>query len=289
MHFVKAKGILSAKNGMNIYRGCMHGCIYCDSRSECYGMNHAFEDVEVKENALELLENALRSKRAKCMIGTGSMSDPYIPLEQSLGMTQKALEIVHRYGFGFTLITKSSSVLRDLKLLQAVNQKAKCVVQMTITACDDAVCKIIEPNAAPTSERFAALKTLNEAGIPTVVWLTPILPFITDTKENIEAILNRCIEVKVRGIICFGMGLTLRTGNREYFYEKLDTHFPGLKEKYIGIYGNSYSVMSPNNRELMTLFRRICETRGIEHNIGKIFKYLNSLETMQKQAQLELF
>ncbi|MGI5173889.1 radical SAM protein [Treponema sp. OMZ 840] len=288
MHFVKAKGILSAKNGMNIYRGCTHGCIYCDSRSECYGMKHAFEDVEVKENALELLEDTLRRKRAKCMIGTGSMSDPYIPLEQRLGMTRKALEIVQRYGFGFTLITKSPSVLRDLNLLQAVNQKAKCVVQMTLTACDDALCKIIEPNVAPTRERFTALKTLHEAGIPTVVWLTPILPFITDTKENIEGILNRCIEAKVRGIICFGMGVTLRAGNREYFYKKLDAHFPGLKKTYIKIYGDSYSVMSPHNTELMSVFRRTCKAHGIEHNVGKIFKYLNNLENTQ-QKQLELF
>lgn len=252
-------------------------------------MNHAFDDIEVKENAIELLENALCRKRIKCMIGTGSMSDPYMPLEQRLGMTRKALETAYRYGYGFTLITKSPSVLRDLDLLQAINKKAKCVVQMTLTAYDNALCKIIEPNVAPASERFAALKTLNTAGIPTVVWLSPILPFITDTKENIEGILNYCIEARIRGIICFGMGLTLRKGNREYFYEKLDAHFPGVKEKYIKHFGTNYILISPHNAGLMSVFRSICENRGIEHDTRKIFKYLNTLETVQKPSQLELF
>ena len=184
MHYVKAKGILSSKNGMNLYRGCSHGCIYCDSRSKCYHMNHDFEDIEVKENAIGLLEYALKHKRKKCMIGTGSMTDPYIPLEMEIGNVRKALELIYAYGFGFTVITKSNRILRDL-------------------------------------------------GIPTVVWLTPILPFINDTEDNISGILDMCMEAKVYGIICFGMGLTLREGNREYFYEQLDSLFPGLKEKYI--------------------------------------------------------
>jgi len=242
MHSVQAKGILSTKNGMNLYRGCTHGCIYCDSRSDCYQIKHTFEDIEIKENAIELLETALRRKRNKCMIGTGSMTDPYMPLEGQIGMTRKAIETVYRYGFGFTVITKSPLILRDLELLQAVNKKAKCVVQMTLTTYNDKLCKILEPNVAVTSERFIVLKTLRDAGIPTVVWLTPILPFINDTIENIEGILQYCIEAKVFGIICFGMGLTLRDGNREYFYKNLDASFPGLKETYMQRYGNSYST-----------------------------------------------
>jgi len=291
MHFVQAKGILSAKNGMNLYRGCTHGCIYCDSRSACYHINHGFEDIEIKENAIELLEDALQRKRNKCMIGTGSMTDPYMPLEEKLGMTQKAIETVHRYGFGFTVITKSPLILRDLELLQAINTKAKCVVQMTLTTYDDSLCKILEPNVAVTSERFTVLKTLRDVGIPTVVWLTPILPFINDTVENLEGILQYCIEAKVRGIICFGMGLTLRDGNREYFYKKLDAAFPGLKEKYIQRYGTRYSVMSPHNTRLMNIFCTRCKENGIETNLDVIFAYLSAFDKIpgKTNAQLELF
>ena len=289
MHFVQAKGILSSKNGMNLYRGCTHGCIYCDSRSECYQIKHMFEDIEIKENAIELLESTLRRKRNKCMIGTGSMTDPYMPLEEKIGMTRKAIETVYRYGFGFTVITKSSLILRDLELLRAVNKKAKCVVQMTLTTYNDSLCKILEPNVAVTSERFAVLKKLRDAGIPTVVWLTPILPFINDTIENIEGILQYCIEAKVFGIICFGMGLTLRDGSREYFYKNLDTAFPGLKEKYIQRYGNNYSVISPHNARLMNLFRTRCKETGIEYIPATIFSYLTAFEDQRKDAQPELF
>ena len=274
---------------MNLYRGCTHGCIYCDSRSDCYQIKHTFEDIEIKENAIELLETALRRKRNKCMIGTGSMTDPYMPLEGQIGMTRKAIETVYRYGFGFTVITKSPLILRDLELLQAVNKKAKCVVQMTLTTYNDKLCKILEPNVAVTSERFAVLKTLRDAGIPTVVWLTPILPFINDTIENIEGILQYCIEAKVFGIICFGMGLTLRGGNCEYFYKNLDTSFPGLKETYMQRYSNSYSVMSPYNTQLMNLFRTRCKENGIEYNPNTIFSYLTAFEDKQQGGQLELF
>ena len=233
MHFIKVKGILSASNGMNLYRGCSHGCIYCDSRSKCYHMEHDFEDIEIKGNAIELLENSLKRKRKKCMLSTGSMTDPYIPLESKIGNVRKALTLANKYGFGFTLITKSDRVLRDLDLLKSINDKTKCVVQMTLTTYDEDLCKKIEPNVSTTKERFEALKKLNEAGIPTIVWLCPILPFINDTEENIRGILEYCIEAKVYGVICFGMGLTLREGNREYFYSQLDRLFPHMKEKYI--------------------------------------------------------
>ena len=218
MHFVKAKGILSAKNGMNLYRGCLHGCIYCDSRSKCYHMEHDFEDIEVKENAIELLKQTLKHKRKKCMIGTGSMTDPYIPLEVELEYVRKALSLIYENGFGFTVITKSNRILRDMDLLQKINERAKCVVQITLTTADEELCKKLEPNVSTTAERFEVLKKLRDAGIPTVVWLSPILPFINDTEENINAILDMCFEAKVKGIVCFGMGLTLREGNREYFY-----------------------------------------------------------------------
>lgn len=289
MHFVKAKSILSAKNGMNLYRGCSHGCIYCDSRSTCYRMEHDFEDIEVKENAIELLEDALRRKRKKCMIGTGSMTDPYIPIERELGNVRKALELIEKYGFGFTVITKSADVLRDLDLLKKINESGKCVVQMTLTTADDELCRKIEPHVSLTSERFAALKTLKDAGIPTVVWLTPILPFINDTEKNIRGILDMCIEAQVYGVICFGMGLTLREGNREYFYRRLDRDFPGLKEIYINKYGDQYMVDSPRNRYLMKLFHEICEEHGICHDKDEIFHYLQTFEEKESNEQLCLW
>lgn len=289
MHFVNAKSILSAQNGMNLYRGCSHGCIYCDSRSKCYHMEHDFGDIEIKENAIELLENALRRKRKKCMLGTGSMTDPYIPLESKIRNVRKALALANQYGFGFTLITKSDRVLRDLDLLKAINDKTKCVVQMTLTTYDEDLCRKIEPNVCTTRERVAALKKLNEAGIPTVVWLCPILPFINDTEENIRGILEYCIEAKVYGIICFGMGLTLREGNREYFYSKLDKLFPSMKEKYMRTYGTQYQVNSLKNNELMKLFHQVCEENGIIHDNSKIFEYLSKFEEKNNPIQLNLF
>lgn len=289
MHLVTAKGILSPKNGMNLYRGCSHGCIYCDSRSRCYHMEHAFEDIEVKENAIELLEQALAHKRKKCMIGTGSMTDPYIPLEMELGNVRKALQLVYEYGFGFTVITKSDRILRDLDLLRKINDKTKCVVQMTLTTCDEALCRKIEPNVSTTKERFAVLKRLRDEGIPTVVWLSPILPFLNDTEENISGILDMCVKAEVRGILCFGMGLTLREGNREYFYEQLDRLFPGLKEKYIKTYGNRYEVESPRGSCLMSLFHQRCSEKGIMHHNGEIFQYLQTFEEKETDRQLSLW
>ena len=289
MHFTKVKGILSPKNGMNLYRGCTHGCIYCDSRSTCYQMNHKFEDIEVKENAIELLEDALKRKRKKCMIGMGSMTDPYIPEELKLKHTRKALEVASKYGFGITLITKSNRVLRDLDLLKEINQKTKCVVQMTLTTYDEELCKKIEPNVSTTKERFEALLTLRDAGISTVVWLTPLLPYINDTEENLLGILNYCKEAKVYGIICFGIGVTLRDGNREYFYAQLDKKFPNLKEQYIKEYGNSYIINSKNNTKLMKIFYEFCEKNKIEHNPDKIFGYLNEFEDKTAFEQLSFF
>ena len=289
MHFVKAKEILSAKNGMNLYRGCSHGCIYCDSRSKCYHMEHAFEDIEVKENAVELLEDALARKRKKCMIGTGSMTDPYIPLEMKLGNVRKTLELIYEYGFGFTVITKSDRILRDLDLLQKINDKTKCVVQMTLTTCDEDLCRKIEPNVSTTEERFEVLQTLRDCGIPTVVWLSPILPFINDTEENISGILDMCAEAKVYGVICFGMGLTLREGNREYFYGQLDRLFPGLKEQYIRTYGDQYMIESGSSQKLMRLFHRKCEKNGIVHDNDQIFRYLSAFEEKDDGGQLSIW
>jgi DNA repair photolyase len=285
MHYVNSKTILSPKNGMNLYRGCTHGCIYCDSRSEIYNMGHKFEDVEVKRNALELLKKELL-KRPPAMIGTGAMTDPYIPLEKRLKYVRKSLELIHRYGFGFTCITKSDLVLRDLDLLKKINEKSKAVVQMTLTTADDELCSILEPNVCSTSRRVEVLKTLRDEGIPTVVWLCPILPYINDTEQNINSILDYCIDSNVKGIFCFQMGLTLRKGNREYFYHKLDEHFPDLKEKYIEEFGDSYELPSPNNRELMRIFNKKTFEAGILNNFGDIFRYLNEFPQKSVQSRL---
>ncbi|MCD8215608.1 MAG: radical SAM protein [Clostridiales bacterium] len=289
MHYAEAKGILSSKNGMNLYRGCTHGCIYCDSRSGCYHMNHDFEDVEIKKNAAELLEKELKSKRRPCMIGMGSMTDPYMPLEENEKNTRKALELIYKYGFGAALITKSDLVLRDLDILGEINKQSKAVVQITVTTFDDELCKKIEPGVCPASRRFRVLKKLRDAGIPTVVWLCPILPFINDTKDNISDILDGCIEARVYGIICFGMGLTLRQGSREYFYAGLDRLFPGLKEKYIKTYGNRYEILSPRNKQLMDFFHNICKIHSIVHDNNEIFEYLRTYDDKTGEKQLSLF
>ena len=290
MHFVDAKGILTGSGGrcgMNIYRGCTHGCVYCDSRSRCYQFTHPFEDIEVKQNAPELLEQALRSKRKRCMIGTGSMSDPYMHCEEQLGLTRKCLEIIHKYGFGLAIQTKSDRILRDIDLLDEINRSAKCVVEMTLTTYDDNLCSILEPKVCNTKQRIEVLERMRERGIPTIVWLTPILPFINDTPENITAILNECVRVGVKGVIDFGMGMTLREGDREYYYTALDRHFPGMKERYIRRYGNAYNLPSPRAGELTGILRRICLDNGILCTPESCFAYMNELP--EREVQISLF
>ena len=290
MHFVDAKGILTGSGGhcgMNIYRGCTHGCIYCDSRSRCYQFTHPFEDIEVKQNAPQLLEKALRSKRRTCMIGTGSMSDPYMHCEEELGLTRRCLEIIRDSGFGLAIQTKSDRILRDIDLLDEINRKAKCVVQITLTTFDDDLCKIVEPNVCNTKRRIEILEQMQKRGIPTIVWMTPILPFINDSEENITAILNECVRTGVKGVLLFGMGLTLREGDREYYYAALDKHFPGLKEKYIKLYGNAYEVPSPNSRELMKVFKRICRENGMMSTPEECFGFMRTMP--DRYTQMSLF
>ena len=278
MHTIQAKSILSAQNGMNLYRGCQHGCIYCDSRSRCYHMDHRFEDVAVKGNGLHLLELALKRKRRPCMIATGAMSDPYTPLERELGMTRRALELVEAYGCGIAIQTKSDLILRDLDILERIHLRSKAVVQLTLTTMDDRLCQRIEPNVCPTSRRIEVLKAFQAAGIPTVVWLCPILPWLNDTEENIRGIVQACADAGVKGIISFGMGLTLREGSREHYYTQLDRKFPGLKERTIRTYGSAYELRSPHCRELEALFHRLCGKYGIWHDNDQIFSWMSRLE-----------
>ena len=285
MHYVKAKGIFTSDYGINLYRGCTHGCIYCDSRSEIYQINHKFEDIEIKENAVELLKKEL-VKRKPFMIGTGAMTDPYVPIEKRLQHVRKCLKVIYRYGFGFACLTKSDLVLRDLDLLKKINEKSKAVVQITLTTADDDLCKIIEPNVCPTSRRVEVLKKLNEANIPTVVWLCPILPYINDTEENINEILDSCIETNVRGVLNLDMGLSLRKGNREYFYKKLDEHFPGLKERYIEEFADSYFIHSRHNRKLKMILKKRCRENGILSKPDEIFEYMHEFPSKSFQSKL---
>lgn len=287
MHETEAKGILSAKNGMNIYRGCTHGCIYCDSRSACYRMDHDFEDVAVKVNAPQLLEEALRRRRKRCMIGTGAMCDPYMHCEEELGLMRRCLGIIEAYGFGVAVQTKSDRIIRDIALFDSINRSAKAVVQMTLTTFDEALCSVIEPGVCGTGARYEALKAFQRRGIPTVVWISPLLPFINDSMENLRGLLDYCFDAGVRGIICFGIGVTMREGNREYFYRMLDRHFPGMKERYIRTFGCAYECASPNNGKLMRFFHEECERQGVMHDVDRIFLYLNDFP--QDTGQLSLF
>lgn len=281
MHFIQAKSILSPQNGMNLYRGCTHGCIYCDSRSLCYHTPVPFEDIEVKENAVELLETRLKSKRKKCMIGTGAMCDPYMHYEKDLQLTRRCLEVIDRYGFGLAIQTKSDLILRDIDLLESINKKAKCVVEMTLTTFDEDLCRIIEPNVCSTHRRFEVLKEMQARGIPTIVWMTPDLPFINDTEENLRGILGYCKDAGVKGIIKFDFGVTLREGDREYLYSAFDKHFPGMKERYIHTYGNAYQVGSPNRSKLMKIFREWCRENNMLVD-NQCFEYMREFPSVQE-------
>ena len=289
MHEIRAKSILSSGNGINIYRGCTHGCIYCDSRSACYQMDYAFEDVAVKVNAPELLEDALRRRRRRCMIGTGSMCDPYLPLERETRLTRRCLEVIDRQGFGVSLLTKSDLVLRDLDLLRRINQTAKAVVCTTFTTFDEDLCRVLEPRVCTTRRRFETLKACREAGVRTGVWLCPILPFLNDTEENLRGLLEYCFAAGVEAIVNFGMGVTLREGDREYFYAQLDRHFPGMKERYIRAFGNRYECLSPNAPRLERIFREECRKRGVLWEAEAAMGWLMEFEDRQAGQQLDLF
>ncbi len=220
------------------------------------------------------------------MIGTDAMCDPYLHIEEKLKMTRKCLELIDKYEYGVAIQTKSNRVLRDMDLLTSINNKAKAVVQMTMTTFDEALCRIIEPNVSTTRERFETLMQFKEARIPTIVWLTPILPFINDTEENIKGILDYCIQARIKGILCFGMGVTLREGDREYFYKALDKYFPGLKNRYIRTYGNAYELPSPNQRKLLDILEKACMKNGMMYRTEEVFQYLHELPEKYKQISL---
>ncbi len=255
---------------MNIYKGCNHGCIYCDSRSECYQVEE-FDQVRSKANALNLIERDLKSKRKTGVIGTGSMSDPYNPFEKELALTRGALALIHRYGFGVSIFTKSDLVCRDGDLLKEISKHSPVLIGITITTSDDALCKRIEQNVSVSSQRFKAIQNLSEQGLYAGIIMMPTLPFIEDTPDNIRSIVRLAYEHKARFIYAMPhFGVTLRTNQRDWFYQKLDLLFPGIKEKYIATYGDAYACASLNSKHLWEVFTKECDRYGIVYKMKDI-------------------
>lgn len=279
MRTIPAKTILSgyadsgwfgASYNMNLYKGCCHGCIYCDSRSACYRVDN-FDEVRAKRDALSTLERELRSRRRTGIVHTGAMSDPYNPFEEAERLTQGALRLLDRYGYGVVLATKSPLVVRDADLLACIRSHSPAAVNITITTADDGLCRQIERHVPPTSARLDAIRRLSEAGIPCGVLLMPILPFLNDTPENIEAVVRQAARAGARWVFPgYGFGVTLRQNQRDYFYERLDEDFPGLRERYLRAFGDRYFCRSPQARALGTAFRRACREEGLVYRMEDI-------------------
>jgi len=265
---------------MNIYRGCPHGCIYCDSRSDCF-QNPDFDTVKTKENALEIIRNDLRRKAKTGVIGNGAMSDPYNPLENDLKLTRHALELINAFNFGISITTKSPLITRDADILQDIQSHSPTIVKFTITTADDALCRKLEPGVAVSSERFAAMQALAAKGIYSGVFLLPLLPYVNDTPENILDILRLAKEAGAKFVYTY-MGMTLRKGSREYYYNHLDKILPGVKEKYMKRYGNRYTCISPHSKKLWGVFTSECNRLGLLYDMKAItYHYKASYENNQ--------
>lgn len=294
MEYIPAKTIISGYSNktnwfgtnynMNIYKGCCHGCIYCDSRSDCYRVEN-FDTVRAKENSLEIIRNDLRRKVKPGVVGTGAMSDPYNPFERELQLTRHALELINAFNFGVAIATKSTLITRDIDILQEIKEHSPVLCKITITTADDELSKIIEPNVSLSSERFEAVRKLSEAGIYAGILLMPVLPFITDSAENIISIVRKAHESGAKFIYA-AFGVTLRNNQRDHYYEMLDKHFSGLKEKYIHQFGNSYNCGSPDARRLQGIFVRECEKYGIAYKMQDIIR---SYKLGYEDSQLSFF
>jgi DNA repair photolyase len=284
----EAKTVLTPQNGMNIYRGCTVGCICCDPRSKCYRFAGDFEDVEVKINGPALLEKSLNSKRRRCMIGVGSMSDPYQPVEKELQLMRKCLHHIHYYGFGLAVETRSDLILRDLDYLKNISEKAKCVCIMPLNTAEEALSAILEPSAASVRSRVETLKTLKAAGVTTIVSMGPFLPFINDSKETIQEVLKLVEEIMPFGVLCKFIGCKLRDGSREYFYEMLDKHFPGMSKRYDEAFGKEFDCISENNQELMPMIRSFLTERGIQFDQERLRTFMKGFEDKLTGEQLSL-
>ena len=294
MEFVKAKTILTkVKDGsewygvdynMNLYRGCSHGCIYCDSRSDCYHIEN-FDIVKGKENMLHILESELSKKRLKGVVGIGAMSDTYNPMEIKYQHTRGALQLISKYGFGVSIDTKSDLILRDIDLLKEINSKNNVIVKFTITTPDDNLSKIIEPNVCVSSKRLEAIKKLNDNGIFAGIMMNPVLPFITDKEDDIKKLVKLANEYDAKFIHTY-MGMTLRENQRVYYFDKLDEKFPGLKEKYIKTYGDRYNCLAPNYKQLYKVFADECDKYGILYKMNDIIRAYKKKNTNDEQISL---
>lgn len=295
MEFIKAKTILSKEKygnqwfgidyKMNLYRGCSHGCIYCDSRSNCYHIDN-FDIVRSKENVLEILEQELLKKKEKGVIGIGAMSDTYNPQEKSYEITRGALKLASKYGYGVSIDTKSDLILRDIDILKEINSKNNVIIKFTITTPNDELSKIIEPNVCASSKRFNAIKELNDNGIFAGIMMNPTLPFITDKEEDIKKLVKLAYENGAKFIHTY-MGVTLRENQREYYFKKLDEHFAGLKQKYIKVYGDKYNCTIPDGKRLYKMFTSECDKYGILYNMSDIIKAYK--KTLKTDEQITLF
>lgn len=296
MEYIKAKTIVTTKKGgskwfgtdynMNIYKGCSHGCIYCDSRSSCYGIED-FDIVKPKENALEIIRNDLRRKVKKGVIGMGAMSDPYNSLEKELLLTRHALELIYVFDFGVTVATKSTLLERDIDILSMIKDQAPVLCKITITTADDDLCRKIEPNVSISSERFELIRKLSDNDIFSGILLMPVLPFIEDNEENIISIVNKAHEVGAK-FIYPAFGMTLRQNQREYYYKKLNELFPNenLCDKYIKRFGSYYVCQSPDVKKLWSVFTEKCKEYGILYDMKAI---INGYKKKYKMSQLTLF
>lgn len=295
MEFIKAKTILTKVShgsewygidyNMNLYRGCSHGCIYCDSRSDCYQIDN-FDKVRLKENALYILENELSKKREKKVIGIGAMSDTYNHFEKYYEITRGALKLISKYGFGVSIDTKSDLILRDIDILKEINSKNNVIIKFTITTSSDELSKKIEPNVCVSSKRFQAIKTLSDNGLFTGIMLNPVLPFITDNEADIKQLVKLASKSGAKFIHTY-MGMTLRANQRDYYFDKLDMLFTGLKAKYIQYYGNSYNCKVPNYKRLYQVFTMECKKYGILYNMKDIIKAYK--KELKSSEQLSLF
>lgn len=294
MDFIPAKTLVSGyadqtkwfgvNYNMNIYKGCSHGCIYCDSRSECYHVEN-FDQVRAKENALALIERDLKSKRKTGVVGTGAMSDPYNPYEKEYELTRGALKLIKKYGFGLAIATKSHLIIRDIDILKEIAAQAPVIVKITVTAADDALSRLVEPNVAVSSQRFEAIQKLSEVGIYVGVLMMPILPFIEDDEVNIKGIIEKAHQSGARFIFP-GFGVTLRQNQRDYFLEQLDVKFPGMREKYEKTYGYAYSCSSPNAKRLWQMLKTECDRYGMVYRMEDI---ISGYKKPQEPMQLSFF
>lgn len=257
-----------AQYNMNIYRGCSHGCIYCDSRSDCY-RNDRFDQVRAKADALRIIRDDLARKAKPGVAATGSMSDPYNPLERDLLLTRRALILLEAYGFGAAIATKSGLITRDIDILTSISRTMPVICKLTITTCDDGLAARVEPRAPSPSRRLAALEELSRAGLFAGVLMMPVLPFLEDNPDNVRAIVERAAGAGAR-FIYPAMGMTCRAGQREYYYQQLEACFPGLAERYRRRYGARYYCPSPRARELWEVFREECCRRGVLYDMGRI-------------------